>query len=174
MTIAQELLAEFEMQAPITRKFLERLPEGKYTWKPHSKSMSGGQLAYHIASVPGAVVRAVQKDTAEVPPFNEFPQAANRAELLKLFDDSVATVREALPQFDNAAMEENWRLTAGGREVLVQPRRKFLRDVLLSHSYHHRGQFGVYLRLLDVPVPASFGPSADEPPLFMQLAQAAA
>lgn len=174
MTIAQELLAEFEIQAPITRRFLERLPEDKYTWKPHTKSMSAGQLAYHLAFVPGALIRAVQKDTAEAPGFNNFPEAANRAELLKLFDESVVTVRELLPRFDDAAMDRVWQLTAGGKEVLAQPRKNFLRDVLFSHLYQHRGQFGVYLRLLDVAVPASFGPSADEPPLFMQNAKAAA
>lgn len=174
MTIAQILLAEFEAQAPITRRFLECLPEDKYSWKPHPKSMSAGQLAYHLASVPGGVIRAVQKDTAEIPGFNEYPQAANRAELLKQYDESVATVRELLPEFDDAAMQSNWRLTAGGQEIVVQPRQKFIRDVMLSHWYQHRGQFAVYLRMLDVPVPASFGPSADEPPLFMQKAAAAA
>ena len=118
--------------------------------------------------------RAAQKNPAQAPTFNDFPQPANREELLKLFDESVATVREALPQFDDAAMERTWRLVAGGNEVLAQPRREFLRDVMLSHWYQHRGQFSVYLRLLDVPVPASWGPSADEPPAFMQTAPAAA
>ncbi len=174
MTIAQELLVEFETQVPITRKFLERLPEEKYTWKPHAKSMTAGQLAYHIAFVPAGVIRAAQKDVAEVPGFNNFPEAASRAELLKLFDESVATVRELLPQFDDAAMERHWRLTAGGQEILSQPRKEFLRNVMLSHWYQHRGQFSVYLRVLDVAVPASWGPSADEPPLFIQKQQAAA
>ena len=82
-------------------------------------------------------------------------------------------VRSVLPKFDDAAMRETWRMIAGGREVLAQPLAEFLRDVMLSHWYQHRGQFSVYLRMLDVAVPASWGPSADEPPVFEQKAQSA-
>jgi uncharacterized damage-inducible protein DinB len=172
--IAQSLLAEFEFQAPITRKFLERIPEDKLTWKPHEKSMSAGQLAYHLASVPSAVLRFVQSNPAQVPEFANFPQPASREEVLKTFDECIADVRELLLQFDDAAMNEKWRLLAGGQEVVALPRGQFVRDVMLSHWYHHRGQFSVYLRLLNVAVPASFGPSADEPPIFMQQARTAA
>jgi uncharacterized damage-inducible protein DinB len=173
MSIAQALLAEFEIQAPITRRFLERLPEDKLTWKPHTKSMSAGQLAYHLAFTPGGVIRIVQSSPVQAPDFANFPQPASREEILNTFTDSIATVRDLLPKFSDAAMVETWRLIAGQKEVLAQPRGLFLRDVLLSHWYQHRGQFGVYLRLLDIPVPASWGPSADEPPLFMQKAQSA-
>jgi uncharacterized damage-inducible protein DinB len=172
MTIAQSLLAEFEVQAPITQIFLERLPEDKLTWKPHEKSMTAGQLAHHLAFVPGGVVRAVKINPAQAPDFN-FPQPASRQEILKTFDESIAAVRSELPKFDNAAMRETWRLLAGTQEVLAQPRAEFLRDVMLSHWYQHRGQFSVYLRLLNVAVPASWGPSADEPPVFMQKAKSA-
>jgi uncharacterized damage-inducible protein DinB len=172
MSIAQSLLAEFEIQAPITRKFLERLPEDKLTWKPHQKSMSAGQLAHHLAFVPGGVVRFVQENPAQAPDF-AFPQPASRQEILKTFDESIATVRSLLPQFDDVKMGETWRLVAGGQEILAQPRAEFLRDVMFSHWYQHRGQFSVYLRLLNVAVPASWGPSADEPPAFMQKAQSA-
>jgi len=167
MSIAKSLLAEFEIQAPITRKFLERLPEDKLTWKPHEKSMSAGQLAFHLAMVPGGVVRFVQNNPADAPDFS-FPQPASRGEILKTFDKSIATVRATLSTADDASMNETWRLVAGGREVLAQPRAQFLRDVMLSHWYQHRGQFSVYLRLLGAPVPASWGPSADEPPPFAQ------
>jgi uncharacterized damage-inducible protein DinB len=172
MSIAQSLLAEFELQAPITRRFLERLPEDKLTWKPHEKSMSAGQLAYHLAFVPGGVIRLVTANPTPEPSLN-FPQPASRDEVLKTFAESIATVRECLSKADDASMNETWRLSIGGREVLAQPRGQFLRDVMLSHWYQHRGQFSVYLRLLGVPVPASWGPSADEPPLFVQKAQAA-
>ena len=172
MSIAQVLLAEFEVQALITRKFLERLPEDKLTWKPHEKSMSAGQLAYHLASVPGGLVRFVQNNPAEAPGFS-FPQPASRQEVLDAFEESIAAVRSLLPKFDDAAMRETWRLVAGGEEVLAQPRAEFLRDIMFSHWYQHRGQFSVYLRLLNIAVPASWGPSADEPPLFLQKAQAA-
>jgi len=173
MSIAQSLLTEFEVQAPITRKFLERLPEDKLTWKPHNKSMSAGQLAYHLASVPGGIVRFVQNNPAQAPESFQFPQPASRQEILKTFEESIATVRSLLPQYDDAAMKETWRMVAGGKEVLAQPRAEFLRDVMLSHWYQHRGQFSVYLRMLDVAVPTSWGPSADEAPPFMQKAQSA-
>jgi len=166
--IAQAMLAEFEMQAPITRRFLERLPDDKLAWKPHEKSMTAGQLAYHIASTPGGVVRFAQLNPAQVPDFAGFPQPASNGEILQKFDESIATVRETLPTIDDAAMNETWRLMAGGKEVIAQPRWQFLRDVMFSHVYQHRGQFSVYLRILNIPVPASWGPSADEPPLFMQ------
>ncbi len=173
MSIAQSLLAEFEAQAPITRKYLERLPEDKLTWKPHNKSMSAGQLAYHLAFVPGGVVRFAQSSPAPAPEFASFPQPASREEILKTFEESIAAVRSLLPRFDDTAMKEIWRMVAGGREVLAQPRGEFLRDVMLSHWYQHRGQFSVYLRMLDVAVPASWGPSADEAPVFVQKAQSA-
>jgi uncharacterized damage-inducible protein DinB len=172
MSISQSLLAEFEEQALITRKFLERLPEDKLTWKPHNKSMSAGQLAYHLASVPGGVVRFVQDNPAQAPEF-AFQQPTSRQEILKAFEASIAAVRSLLPTYDDTAMKETWRMVAGGREVLAQPRAEFLRDVMLSHWYQHRGQFSVYLRMLDVAVPASWGPSADEPPAFAQKAQSA-
>ena len=173
MSIAQSLLAEFETQAPITRRFLERLPEDKLTWKPHEKSMSAGQLAYHLAFVPGGVIRFVQNNPAQAPDFGNFPQPASRQEILKTFDESVATVRSLLPKLDDSAMAETWRLVAGDKEVLAEPRAAFLRDVMFSHWYQHRGQFSVYLRILNVAVPASWGPSADEPPLFAQKAKTA-
>jgi uncharacterized damage-inducible protein DinB len=173
MSIAQSLLAEFEIQAPITRRFLERLPEDKLTWKPHEKSMTAGQLAYHLAFTPGGVIRFVQNNPAQAPDFANFPQPASRQEILKLFDDNVAAVREQLPKLSDAQMNQTWRLVAGDREVLAQPRGLFIRDIMFSHWYQHRGQFCVYLRILGVPVPASWGPSADEPPLFAQKAQAA-
>jgi uncharacterized damage-inducible protein DinB len=173
MSFAEAMLAEFEIQAPVTRKFLERLPEDKLTWKPHEKSMTAGQLAYHLASVPGGIVRFVQNNPAQAPGSFNFPQPASRAEILKTLEESIATVRSLLPKFDDAAMKETWRMNAGGREVLAQPRVDFLRDVMLSHWYQHRGQFSVYLRMLNVAVPASWGPSGDEPPAFMQKARSA-
>lgn len=167
-SLAQCMLAEFETQAPITRKFLERLPEDKLTWKPHEKSMTAGQLALHLATVPGSIVKFVQSNPAQSPTNFNFPQPASRAETLKAFDESVVAVRSLLPKFDDAAMKESWHLMAGDKELFAQPRGQFLRDVMLSHWYQHRGQFSVYLRILNVPVPSSWGPSADEPPPFMQ------
>lgn len=167
-SIAEALLAEFETQAPITRRFLERLPEDKLTWKPHDRSLSAGQLAYHLAFVPAAIVLLVQDNPVQARSSFDYPQPASRQEVLAKFDESIAVVRERLRLFDDRAMNETWRLMGGDQEFMAEPRAKFLRDVMLSHWYQHRGQFSVYLRLLNVPVPASWGPSADEPPLFMQ------
>ena len=161
MPIAQSLLVEFESQVPVTRKFLERLPSNKLTWKPHARSMTAGQLAYHLALVPGGVVRAGQKDQIPPPDF-QFPQPATKQDVLDAFDQSVATVREVLPGIDDAAMNATWRIVAGDQEIAAMPRVAFLRNIMLNHWYQHRGQFCVYLRLLDVPVPSSWGPSADE------------
>jgi uncharacterized damage-inducible protein DinB len=166
--IAQALLSEFEQQVPITRRYIERLPKDKLTWKPHEKSMTAGQLAFHLASVPGGVIRATQSNPAELQSLPTFPQPENLDECLRTFDESVAAVRQILPAFDDAAMSETWRLKVAGTEVVAMPRRQFVRDVMLSHWYQHRGQFSVYLRMLGAPVPASWGPSADEPPLSMQ------
>ena len=172
MTIAQSILMEFEEQVPITRKFLERLPEDRLTWKPHEKSMTAGQLAFHIASVPGGIARFVQNSPGQASGFN-FPQPTSREEILKAHEESVATVRSLLPGYDDKKMQEIWRLVQGDKELLAVPRAKFLRNIMLNHWYQHRGQFSVYLRLLNVAVPASWGPSADEPPPFMELAQTA-
>jgi uncharacterized damage-inducible protein DinB len=167
-SLSQRMLAEFETQAPITRKFLERLPEDKLTWKPHEKSMTAGQLALHLAVIPGYIVQFVKGNPVQVQTTINHSQPASRAEILKAFDESVVVVRHLLLEFDDAAMRESWHLMAGDKELFVQPRAQFLRDVMLSHWYQHRGQFSVYLRILNVPVPASWGPSADEPPRFMQ------
>jgi len=165
MLLAQSLLTEFESQVPVTRRFLERLPKDKLTWKPHPRSMTAGQLAYHLAFVPGGAVRGAQKNEVPPPAF-QFPQPATVQEVLDLFDQSVAAVREILPSFDDSAMNATWRIVDGDEEILAMPRIAFLRNIMLNHWYQHRGQFCVYLRLLDVPVPSSWGPSADERSAF--------
>ena len=173
MPLAQVLLAEFEDQAPVTRKFLERLPEDKLTWKPHARSMTAGQLAYHLAFVPGGVVRGAQQSQIAPPDFKNIPQPKTKQEILDTYDQSIATVREVLPTFDDAAMQATWRIVAGDQEIAAMPRVAFLRNIMLNHWYQHRGQFCVYLRMLDVAVPASWGPSADEAPSFPTQRQAA-
>jgi len=173
MSLAQSMFAEFEAQVPITRKFLERLPEDRLTWKPHEKSMSAGQLALHIARVPGGVIRFVQQNPAQAPDFGNIPQPSSTRDILNTFAESVAEVRHTLPMLSDASLQETWRMVQGDKEVLAVPRAQFLRDILLNHWYQHRGQFSVYLRLLNVAVPASWGPSADEPPGLQQQKQSA-
>jgi uncharacterized damage-inducible protein DinB len=173
MSLAQSIFAEFETQAPLTRKFLERLPEDKLTWKPHAKSMSAGQLALHLARVPGGVVRFVQQNPQQAPDFANAPQPSSLQEILNTYEESITAVRTLLPQFDDASMQETWRMLRGDTELLAIPRAQFLRDIMLNHWYQHRGQFSVYLRLLNVAVPTTWGPSADEQPSFPPKTQAA-
>jgi uncharacterized damage-inducible protein DinB len=173
MSLAESMLAEFEAQAPVTRKFLERLPEDRLAWKPHERSMSAGQLPFHIARVPGGSVRFVQQNPAQAPNFNGIPEPSSLKEILGAFDESIAAVRSLLPQFSDSAMQETWRMVQGDREVMAIPRAQFLRDIMLNHWFQHRGQFSVYLRLLNVAVPSTWGPSADEPPVLARKRQAA-
>jgi uncharacterized damage-inducible protein DinB len=168
MPIAQKFLAEFEAQAPVTRRFLERLPEDKLLWKPHEKSLTAGQLAYHLATVPSGILRLVQDNPRQARSQFTFTQPASRAEILEAFEASIAAVRSQMPQFDDDYLKETWRLMSGERELIAAPRAGIVRDLMFSHWYQHRGQFSVYLRLLNVAVPASWGPSGDEPPVFMQ------
>jgi uncharacterized damage-inducible protein DinB len=126
-----------------------------------------------IARVPGGSVRFVQQNPAQAPNFNNVPEPSSHREILGAFDESIAAVRSLLPQFSDAAMQETWRMVQGDRELLAIPRAQFLRDIMLNHWFQHRGQLSVYLRLLNVAVPASWGPSADEPPVFLQKRQAA-
>lgn len=166
MSIAHCFLQEFEVQTPITRKFLGRLPADRLTWRPHAKSLTLGQLALHIAMVPGGILRLVKNNPAQAPGEFRFAHPTTREEILKTFDETVTLVRGMLPTFTDAQMNETWRLMFGDRIAVEQPRADFLRDVMFSHVYQHRGQLSVYLRMLDLPVPSSWGPSADEAPNF--------
>ena len=121
MSIAEQLLAEFEAQAPVTRRFLERVPEDKLTWKPHARSMTAGQLAYHLATVPGGVARGSQQNEIQRPDF-QLPQPATRKEILDTFEQSIATVREVLSGFDDTTMNATWRIMVGTTEVAAIPR----------------------------------------------------
>ena len=165
--IAQALLSEFEREAATTRRFLERLPADKLTWKPHEKSMTAGQLALHIAGTPGGVLSMSLPDAHEVPDFsNGHPQPQSIDEVLKAHDESVAAVQKILPTIDDEKLRKTFTVTAGGKPVMALPRVGFLRMIMLNHWIHHRGQFGVHLRLLGAKVPSSYGPSGDEMPSF--------
>jgi uncharacterized damage-inducible protein DinB len=163
--LADAFLAEFEHEAQTTRRFLERLPEDRLDWKPHAKSMSAGQLALHMANVPGAIVRLAQLETTLAPDFSKpNPQPATVKEILDAHDKSAATVRELLPKLTDEAMSKNWTATVNGQPVLSMPRSGLIRMILLNHCIQHRGQLGVYLRMLGQKVPYCYGPSGDESP----------
>lgn len=162
MPIADSMLQEFEQEVAITRKFLQRLPADKLDWRPHPKSMSAGQLALHLAQVPEGVLRMALQDEAAPPNITERQQPTSPQEILQILDRSAAFVRQTLPQLDDPRMLATFKMVAGGQTRMSLPRVAFLRTAMLNHWYQHRGQFGVYLRLLGASVPSSYGPSADE------------
>jgi uncharacterized damage-inducible protein DinB len=164
MKMIDGLLAELEQEAETTRRVLERIPQAHLSWKPHPKSMSLGQLALHVATVPGGVAELAALDTIPEPPSFVQPEAATAAELVPTLAESVARARRALGGFDDARMGEMWRLQSGGQEILAMPRAAVVRTIMLNHWYHHRGQLLVYLRLLNQSVPSVYGPTADENP----------
>lgn len=165
MRIIDVLLNELEMEAQATARVLERVPQEHLSWKPHPKSFSLGQLALHVATIPGMVAELATLDTAAPPQFIQ-PEAATAAELVPAMKASVARAREVLGGFDDAAMNATWRLVAGDKELMAMPRAALARMVMLNHWYHHRGQLLVYLRMHDVPLPSVYGPTADESPFM--------
>ena len=163
MSIAQSMLAEFEHEAKTTRKFLERIPQDKLTWKAHEKSHSIGALGRHIAIVPGNVVRAATLDESPLPDFATlFKQPASVQEILDAHDQSVKTVKEILPTLTDERLMTNWSGMRDGKVLMTMPKVMFVRMVMLNHWIQHRGQLGVYLRLTGAKVPSSYGPSGDE------------
>ena len=162
---ARALAAELDQEAAATRRLLERVPEDKLGWKPHAKSMSLGQLAIHVASIPGAISRLAQKDGHDAATANFEPQQPKDAsEILPAFEAGLAEAKSFLSGLDDERALSSWRLTFGEREIFSVPRVGMLRTIMLNHWYHHRGQLTVYLRLLDVPLPVTYGRSADENP----------
>ena len=164
MSIIDVLLAELDQEAQATVRVLERVPQAHLSWRPHPKSMSLGQLALHVATIPGNVAELAAKDSIPEPPAFVQTEAATAAELVPTLKASVAKAREVLGGFDDEAMAATWRLMAGGTEIMAMPRAAVARMIMLNHWYHHRGQLLVYLRMHDVPLPSVYGPTADENP----------
>ncbi|HVB98352.1 MAG TPA: DinB family protein [Candidatus Dormibacteraeota bacterium] len=166
MSLNQALLAEFDNEMKNTRKTLERVPEDKFSWKPHTKSMELGRLSTHIAELPGWIQDTFQKDSFDLSSpggqGHQPPQIATRRQLLELFDRNVASGRAALAAAKDEQFQQPWSLLRAGETIFTLPRGAVLRSMVLNHVIHHRAQLGVYLRLNDVPVPAIYGPSADE------------
>lgn len=161
-SIALGMLDEFEREAATTRKFLERVPGDKLSWRPHAKSMTAGQLGLHIAETPGQALRLALRDRISPPDMSSRKEAATVRELLAALDESAAYLREALPRTDDARMRAMFAIDLPDGGVVELPRARFVRSIMLNHWYHHRGQLGVHLRLLGVSVPSSYGPSGDE------------
>lgn len=163
MSMIHGILQELEMEAQTTKRVLERVPNDKLGWKPHAKSMSLGQLAMHIAQMPGNVAGMSQQSPFPLPKFTQ-ASVESAAQLGPMLDASVADARKTLSAMDDAALGKMWQVVDGDTQVMALPVGAMLRALMLNHWYHHRGQLSVYLRELNVPVPSIYGPSADENP----------
>lgn len=165
MSIASPFLQELAVEAATTRRVLDRVPEAHLAWQPHPKSMSLGQLALHVATLPKQLSEFVAEDALDFSAATGAPPAAASHEaLMTAFDDSVTHARNYLESLSDARALDTWILKRGDTPLFSAPRIGVLRSFLFNHWYHHRGQLVVYLRLLDVPVPSVYGPTADENP----------
>ncbi|MFL5633338.1 MAG: DinB family protein [Gemmatimonadaceae bacterium] len=157
------LFPDLEAELATTRRMLERVPNGQNDWRPHTKSRSLGDLATHLAQLPGFAMLMATQDVFEGNPAGrQEPRLATSADRVALFDELSSQLRGVLRQLTWDRLNAPWSLRAGGRTLFTAPRATVLRTVFLTHSAHHRAQLGVYLRLLETPVPWSYGPSADE------------
>ena len=162
-TIAESILNELREEVPATRRVLERLPEDKLTWKPHAKSRTLGELAMHVAAIPGMAERIANSEQFSP---GGAPSAAigTVGDIRSAFEKNVRLAEETLEKMSDEAADSIWLFSFKGKEIFRRTRAAALRKLMLNHIYHHRGQLTVYLRLLDVGVPAVLGPTADENP----------
>jgi uncharacterized damage-inducible protein DinB len=162
-----DFLHELAEEAVVTRSVLERVPAGKMHWRPHPRARTLGELAAHVATLPGSIAAMATRDTVEVADIAS-PRPLTAGELPAALDDSLAAARAALAGIGNESLVEMWHLVAAGKSIVSMPRAALLRSIMLNHWYHHRGQLTVYLRELDAAVPSIYGPSADENPYAPQ------
>ena len=163
MSMTAGLIAEFENEAKTTRRVLERVPNDKLSWRPHPKSMTMGHLALHIAMTPGMIAEWAAQGVTEFTG-QPGPDPATASEVVAAHDKSVATVKSVLDKLGDQGLQGMWEGKAGEKTLMTMPKIALVRALVLNHWYHHRGQLSVYLRLLDIPVPSIYGPSADENP----------
>lgn len=165
MMTRDDILQELDREAVPTRRVLERVPEDKLDWRPHEKSLSLGQLAMHVATIPAALAQMSTREKLDVNGRSvPRPSARSTAELLEVFDGSLAEAREIIGAMDADSLATTWKMVDGDRVLTEIPRAQFFRSILLNHWYHHRGQLTVYLRQTGALVPAIYGASADEAP----------
>ena len=169
----EAMINELSQEAATTKRLLERVPEGQLSWRPHSKSMTLGQLALHVASTPNDLIRLAQLEEFDASMANFEPAApTSKDQILSAFDASIPGAVVYLRTLTTETAGANWRLTLRGKEVFTMPRMGLLRSLMLNHWYHHRGQLSVYLRLLGVPLPVIYGRSADENPFAEEASRA--
>lgn len=158
-------VTEMEQEAIATRRLLERLPTNRLEWRPHAKSQTLGQLAMHLATTPAIVTGMMAVDTLDAATVNfSSAQPATVAEVRAKFEESLAGAKAVLSKWGDRELSTVWRLQKDGKDLMAMPKAAMLRAIVLNHHVHHRGQLTVYLRMLDVPLPSVYGPSADENP----------
>jgi uncharacterized damage-inducible protein DinB len=167
MTMAERMLPEFDEEFALTRKFLALVPDDKLTWKPHEKSMELGRLAWHLSEFPEWTVLTFSKDRYAMTP-EQGDKAMNgwkgmaRHDMLARFDGDLPLARAVLADASDEEMAQRWRMEWAGQTVIDEPREVVYRKYAIRHMVHHRAQFGLYLRMLRIPIPGCYGPSADE------------
>jgi uncharacterized damage-inducible protein DinB len=166
MTLGGMMLGEFDHEMQNTRKTLERVPDDKWDWKPHDKSGTVGWLAGHIATLPGWATMTIKTDQFDYAPVDgpsyQAPKITNKNELLAEFDKNASEARASLANVSDQEIMKEWVLLAGGKPVFTMPRVACIRGMVMNHLIHHRAQLTMYFRLLGIPVPGLYGPSADE------------
>jgi uncharacterized damage-inducible protein DinB len=164
MTIARNLLAELKQEAIATRKMLELVPFDKSDWKPHSKSMTLGRLASHVAELPFWIELTIKKDELDFKKFDYKPFVPeSNADLLAFFDKNLILASDALEKCSDEDMMKDWSLRSGDEIYFTLPKAAVMRSMNMNHMIHHRGQLSVFMRLLDIPLPGVYGPTADNP-----------
>ena len=162
MAISASLLPEFDHEMATARTCIERVPEDKFSFKPHEKSMTAGRLASHIAEMPNWATMGITQDSLDLATGYKPYEATSRADLLAAFDKAVGGARAAIAGASDETFFSNWSLKNGDKTLMTMPKIAVVRSFVLNHVIHHRGQLSVYLRELNVPVPSIYGPSADE------------
>jgi uncharacterized damage-inducible protein DinB len=167
MKYTEIFLADLEREIPVSRRVLERVPDGRFDWKPHEKSMPMGYLAMMVAAIPEWLARVIEKDELDIAPKDgpkvRPPELKTSGDLVRALDAAAEKGRAALRGTDDAHLAKPWKLLAGGKTLQETPRHVQIRDGVLSHWVHHRGQLSVYLKMLGAKVPWIYGPSGDEP-----------
>jgi uncharacterized damage-inducible protein DinB len=162
MNIIQTIILEMQQEAVTTRKVLERIPESKLTWKPHEKSMTIGRLGMHIAELPGWIIQCLQTEELNFEPSSFKPKIPEEhIQIMNEFDRTQANVVLILKETPEHTLEKNWKFRVGNQIIFDLPRKAIIRNGI-NHMIHHRGQLSVYLRLLNVPLPNLYGPTADD------------
>lgn len=163
MKLIDALLAEFQYESQLTRNMLERLPDGKFDYKPHEKSMTMGQLANHIGDIPNYVAGTLDVDVLDFADSDyKIPTIATKDELVKAYDENVAKAVESFKRHGDDELLKEWTMKDGDKVYMKMPKAQVLRGFVLNHNVHHRAQLQVYMRMNDIPLPSVYGPTADE------------